>query len=33
LAIAFLLFLISLVLALVTMRFLRSDEDRRKRVA
>jgi raffinose/stachyose/melibiose transport system permease protein len=33
LAIAFLLFLISLVLALVTMRFLRSDDDRRKRVA
>ncbi len=33
LAIAFLLFVISLVLALVTMRFLRSDEDRRKRVA
>ncbi len=33
LAIAFLLFLISLVLALVTMRFLRSDEDKRKRVA
>ena len=33
LAIAFLLFVISLVLALVTMRFLRSDEDKRKRVA
>lgn len=33
LAIAFILFLISLVLALITMRFLRSDDQKRKRVA
>ncbi len=33
LAIAFLLFLMSLVLALIAMRFLRSDDEKRKRVA
>ena len=32
LAIAFILFVISLVLALITMRFLRSDDEKRKKV-
>jgi ABC-type sugar transport system permease subunit len=33
LSIAFILFVVSLVLALVTMRYLRSDNETRRRVA